>query len=240
MRRRRAGGGTKRPNAAGHLNGMDYVLSLMAFASGTVDIISFTSLGGIFASAMTGNLALLGLHAAQGNLHSAFASALSLTGFALGAASATWFGYDKPIPHAVNELLGAEVVLLAIFVLFWPLAGAGRGLLSYVPIIPIATAMGVQINIAKKLDLSGVSTTVFTSSLANALISLVQSACAGRLTFSIDTTRQVRALVTYLAGALLAGLASFHHWFAIQMMPLAAILIATVLHGITSAAARQS
>ena len=38
---------------------IEWMLLLTAFAAGAVDIISFATLGGVFASAMTGNFALL-------------------------------------------------------------------------------------------------------------------------------------------------------------------------------------
>ncbi|OYV29669.1 MAG: hypothetical protein B7Z81_07265, partial [Acidocella sp. 20-61-6] len=41
---------------------LEYILGLTAFAAGSVDVISFVKLGGVFASAMTGNLAFLGLY----------------------------------------------------------------------------------------------------------------------------------------------------------------------------------
>jgi uncharacterized membrane protein YoaK (UPF0700 family) len=44
----------------------DLTLALLAFASGTTDVLSFLALSGVFTSAMTGNTALLGLAAGQG------------------------------------------------------------------------------------------------------------------------------------------------------------------------------
>jgi len=43
------------------------------FAAGAVDIISFATLGGVFASAMTGNFALLAYYVAQSDSQSAMA-----------------------------------------------------------------------------------------------------------------------------------------------------------------------
>jgi uncharacterized membrane protein YoaK (UPF0700 family) len=41
------------------LTRIESILLLTAVAAGAVDVISFASLGGVFASAMTGNFALL-------------------------------------------------------------------------------------------------------------------------------------------------------------------------------------
>jgi len=50
---------------------IEAILLLTAYAAGTVDVISFANLGGVFASAMTGNFALLAYYVAQGDSQSA-------------------------------------------------------------------------------------------------------------------------------------------------------------------------
>ena len=45
----------------GRFTSQEYLLLLTAFAAGSVDATSFFRLGGVFASAMTGNLALLAI-----------------------------------------------------------------------------------------------------------------------------------------------------------------------------------
>lgn len=63
------------------------ILLLTAFAAGAVDVISFATLGGVFASAMTGNFALLAYYVAQSDSQSAMGSVVALTGFAVGCAA---------------------------------------------------------------------------------------------------------------------------------------------------------
>ncbi len=53
---------------------VDAVLLLTAFAAGAVDVISFATLGGVFASAMTGNFALLAYYVAHRESQSALGS----------------------------------------------------------------------------------------------------------------------------------------------------------------------
>jgi len=52
----------------------EWILLLTAFAAGAVDVISFATLGGVFASAMTGNFALLAYYVAQSDSQSAVGS----------------------------------------------------------------------------------------------------------------------------------------------------------------------
>jgi len=65
---------------------IESILLLTAFAAGTVDVISFANLGGVFASAMTGNFALLAYYVAQSDAQSAMGSVIALSGFVVGCA----------------------------------------------------------------------------------------------------------------------------------------------------------
>jgi uncharacterized membrane protein YoaK (UPF0700 family) len=63
---------------------IEWILLLTAFAAGSVDVVSFASLGGVFASAMTGNFALLAYYVAQSDSQAAMGSVVALTGFVVG------------------------------------------------------------------------------------------------------------------------------------------------------------
>lgn len=64
------------------------ILMLTAVTAGLIDVLSFAKLGGIFTSAMTGNLALLGFYTATGAVHSAIRALSALGGFITGCAGA--------------------------------------------------------------------------------------------------------------------------------------------------------
>ena len=61
---------------------------LLTIGTGGTDVLSFTRLGGVFTSVMTGNLVLLGLAAARTSAGLAGRTAISITGYALGVAAA--------------------------------------------------------------------------------------------------------------------------------------------------------
>src|SRR5579862_1741012 len=65
----------------------EWILLLTSFAAGAVDIISFATLGGVFASAMTGNFALLAYYVAQSEPQAAIGSVVALAGFVVGCAT---------------------------------------------------------------------------------------------------------------------------------------------------------
>src|SRR5579859_3513079 len=108
----------------------------LTFGSGATDVASFTRLGGVFTSVMTGNIVLWGLSAAQRSVSLASHSAVSIAGYIAGVAGGTWVahgfkasasasasasdsgsgsggGRDSVLPGHVNWALFAEVILLA-------------------------------------------------------------------------------------------------------------------------------
>jgi len=73
------------------------ILTLIAialtFASGANDVASFTRLGGVFTSVMTGNIVLWGLSAAQRSVSLFSHTAVSISGYIIGVAGGTWVAH---------------------------------------------------------------------------------------------------------------------------------------------------
>src|ERR1700732_4275422 len=101
---------------------IELILLLTAFAAGAVDIISFATLGGVFASAMTGNFALLAYYVAQSDSQSAMGSVVALSGFAIGCAVGVLQRRGRAQGQALKILLTSEASLLLFFALYslWP------------------------------------------------------------------------------------------------------------------------
>ncbi len=203
---------------------LEYLLAFTAFAAGTVDIISFAKLGGIFASAMTGNLAFLGLYAARGAVTAAVGSFLALVGFVLGGAAGTLLARQCGRDAALRLLLGAEVALVALFLLLWfvlphRLGGPGIDLL----ILLLSVAMGMQSIAGKKINLSNIPTVVFTSTLTNIVIGLTETLASGQFRLPKDTGRQLVSFLSYFSGALVAGFFVFMGWQLLFALPLIAL-----------------
>src|ERR1700692_2435077 len=96
----------------------EWMLLLTAFAAGAVDIISFATLGGVFASAMTGNFALLAYYVAQSDSQSAIGSVVALVGFAVGCAVGVLQRRVRAQEQALTLLIGSETGLLLLFALY--------------------------------------------------------------------------------------------------------------------------
>jgi Predicted membrane protein len=82
---------------------MTLIAIALTFASGANDVASFTRLGGVFTSVMTGNIVLWGLSAAQRSVSLFSHTAVSIAGYITGVVGGTWVahgfkvrGDDKP------------------------------------------------------------------------------------------------------------------------------------------------
>lgn len=99
------------------------VLSIVA---GSVDVISFLGLGGLFAAHITGNLVVLAAHLVTGKAAS-LAPILSVPVFVavLGLTRLTAAGLEKTRHCPLQPLLGLQLVLLVSFLVVWVAVGSG-------------------------------------------------------------------------------------------------------------------
>ena len=186
---------------------MELILGLTSYAAGTVDIISFAKLGGVFASAMTGNLAFLGYYLSQNFIASAAGAAIALASFVVGSSAGTMLSRNRDQAASLRLLLGMETLLLGGTVAVWVSTYHPNGSFGRDAIIALlAISMGLQVIIGKRLNLSNIPTVVFTSTLTNIVIGLTELMANRNLKFPTDAKRQCGAFMLYFTGALTAGL----------------------------------
>ena len=203
---------------------LELVLTLTAFASGAVDVIGFSKLGGILASAMTGNLAFLGYYISRFSFASAIGSAIALCGFVLGSSAGTIVARGRTQHAALRLLLGVETLLLAGAVVLWFLTPHPNGSFSaYAIILLLAFCMGMQGIVGKRVNLSNIPTVVFTSTLTNIVIGLTDMLASGVFSVPKDTRRQCASFLMYFLGALGAGFAVYFHAQILIFLPVLAV-----------------
>ena len=206
----------------------------LTFASGAADVASFTRLGGVFTSVMTGNIVLWGLAAARGSLTLFAHTAVSIAGYIAGVAGGTWVGHGAKgdpepdpgvLPRHVIWVLLAELTLLAGFTVGWLVSGASpAGWAQFCLLATLAAAMGVQSSAVKDMGLTEVSTTYLTGTLTGLVSSL---ASPGQ-----DTPhgfRRFGVLIGLVAGASLCGLFVATAADGAPALPLAALVTTLVL-----------
>ncbi len=185
--------------------------TLLAAASGVVDLWAVTSLGGPFAGVVTGNLVTVGGAAGRGDATVLWPPLIAVLGFALGAAA--WASAWRRRPAAVARPLSAELVLLAALAVAWGVTGtAPQGATVLVMLGVAAVAMGAQSSTALRL---GESTTYLTGTLTGAMVALVTGGSRRR----VAGLRQLAALV--VGAAVAAVLLGVLRW----AVPVLAVLL---------------
>ena len=223
------------------------ILTLIAialtFGSGAADVASFTRLGGVFTSVMTGNIVLWGLAAARGSLTLAAHTAVSIAGYIAGVAGGAWIAHgvkaapavkgtasastdhEGALPGSVLWVLLAQLTLLTGFTVGWEVTGASpAGWAQFGLLATLAAAMGMQSSAVNNMGLTEVSTTYLTGTLTGLVSSL---ASPGQ-----DTPHGLRrfgVLIGLVAGASLCGLLVATAAAAVPALPLAALVTTIVL-----------
>src|SRR6202050_2205935 len=204
------------------------MLLLTAFAAGTVDIISFATLGGVFASAMTGNFALLAYYVAQSDSQSAMGSVVALIGFAIGCAVGVLQRRGRAQQQGLSLLLVSEAALLLFFAFYsmWT-PHVAHAPSDHLQILLLAVAMGLQAVIGQTINLT---TIVFTTTLTKLVGTIADSIANGDVSGLKDVKIQSAVVVAYLFGALLAGALFVHKADEVVLLPFIAVALAFVMH----------
>ena len=224
---------------------MTLIAISLTFASGAADVTSFTRLGNVFTSVMTGNIVLWGLAVARGSLTLFSHTAVSIAGYIIGVAAATLVAHRvKTVgigPAALLEahvtwVLRTELTLLAGFGAGWVVSGASpAGWAQFGLLATLAAAMGMQSAAVNDMGLAQVSTTFLTGTLTGLVSSLVSP---GKKT--PYRLRRYGVLAGLAAGATLGGLLVATAPYAVPALPLAALITTLFLAARASAAASPS
>src|ERR1700691_3340740 len=204
------------------------ILLLTAFAAGAVDVISFATLGGVFASAMTVNFALLAYYVAQSDSHSAMGSVVALVGFAVGCALGVLQRRGRAQEQALSLLLATEAGLLLFFAhYFMWTPHVAHAPSDHLQIVLLAVAMGLQAVIGQTISLT---TIVFTTTLTKLVGTIADSIANGDVSGLKDVKIQSSVVVSYLFGALLSGALIVHKVEEVVLLPFMAVALAFVMH----------
>jgi uncharacterized membrane protein YoaK (UPF0700 family) len=154
------------------------VAAALSFATGAMDVTSFTRLGMVFSSVMTGNLVLLGLAAQRvsGDLasHAAVAIASYILGVALGSLVTRKAGNPEMLwPPRVTATLVLEFIAFTAFTVGWELLrGRPTGNSQFLVLAAAGLAMGLQSEAMRNVGTT-LNTTYLTGTLTATIASLV-------------------------------------------------------------------
>ncbi|MGU3432398.1 DUF1275 family protein [Actinomycetes bacterium M1A6_2h] len=188
---------------------------LLSAAAGSVDVLALTTLGGAFASVITGNVVVAGASIGVQNWSALSHAAVAVAAYAFGVA----------VGHAVLRFrigaLGVELALVLALSLVWIASNAHpSGASQYIGLTLAATAMGAQSAAFTRVRLPGVSTTYFTGTLTGLVSGLVTRRKVDRYAGA--------ALCALLIGAIATGLAVAHAPLYSVLVPFFLVLAAFV------------
>ena len=225
------------------------LLLILTVVTGVVDSISILALGRVFVANMTGNVVFAGFAIVGAPGFSLGASLFALAGFLVGAAAGgaviARVGSDRAA--LLRAGTAAEVALAAVALVLAALSGdpgvshgtmhmiAGAFGLAITDALAavLATAMGIQNAVARKLAVPDLTTTVLTMTLTGIGADLRAVLRAGdtHAMAKSDLVRRLLAIGTMLAGAL-AGAS-----LTLYVSPVSALALALALLAVTAAAA---
>jgi uncharacterized membrane protein YoaK (UPF0700 family) len=197
----------------------------LTLGAGAMDVASFTRLGGVFSSVMTGNLVLLGLAAARLSGELATHAALAFAGYVTGAALGTWIaGPPRPReqtwPVAVTLTLVVELVVMGAFSAGWELTHGQPTGGPQLALLALATlGTGLQSAAVRALG-TPVATTYLTGTLTGVVASLV----AKQQSRHVDH-RGVEVLTAMAVGAAVGGVLILTAPTVFPALPLATLTV---------------
>jgi uncharacterized membrane protein YoaK (UPF0700 family) len=194
----------------------------LTIVTGLVDAFSYLSLGHVFVANMTGNVVFLGFGLAGVGGISLVASIVAVLAFALGAAlGGRWSAQRAPHRgHLLTVAATAQTVLVVAAATLTVVAGVTGSATRLVLIVLLATAMGGQNAVARRLAVPDLTTTVLT---------LTVTGLVADSTTSKVRLRRLMPVLAMLGGAFAGGAlirwvnASAPLWTAAVMLAAAAI-----------------
>jgi uncharacterized membrane protein YoaK (UPF0700 family) len=225
------------------------LLLILTIVTGVVDSISILALGRVFVANMTGNVVFAGFAIVGAPGFSLSASLFALAGFLVGAGFGgtmiTRVGSDRAA--LLRAGTAAEAALAAVALVLAALSGdpgVSHGTTHIIagafgPAVTdalaavLATAMGIQNAVARKLAVPDLTTTVLTMTLTGIGADLRAVVRAGdtHARATADLVRRLLAIGTMLAGAL-AGAS-----LTLYVSPVSALALALSLLAMTATAA---
>lgn len=198
----------------------------LAATSGATDAIGYLALGAVFTSAMTGNLALLGIGLAHRDGERVGRVVVSLlcymVGTAIGARIARTPQHGDPVwPPAITRAMGAEAAFFVAYAGVWWTVGAGSIYAKAVLLGLGATALGIQ---SAAMQRFGGSLGLNTTFVTGALVKLVAQLATGRR--FRDTRHHLLVLVGLVCGCFLGALMVLRAPAWAPAVPLVALAVA--------------
>src|SRR5580698_6154665 len=223
-------------------NRADLLLAaVLSMAAGTVDVVGFLALGGLFVAHITGNLVVLAAHYITGGF-SQIGPLMSVPVFIVVLGAVTWLFTNKTTHTSLRTLLILHAVLVAGFfglaVVLGPFPNPDSATAVTVGMLGVA-AMATQ-NALVKLDLPGFpSTAVLTKNTVQLTINLATLVRSDTLPEKMALARRrirmtLPAFAGFIAGCTTGGLLEVHFGLRALAFPVVMAVLAIPLSEYTA------
>ena len=205
------------------------LLILLTVVTGLVDAVSYLKLGHVFVANMTGNVVLLGLAIGGVSEFSVAVSLVAIGSFLLGALAAGRLASSTGQHRGQFLALSTYAQVSAVgaaFVVSLASFDASGGIPTYVLVVLLAFAMGLQNATARRLGVPDLTTTVLTQTVTGIA---ADSHFAGGANPNIG--RRLVAIAAMFIGASLGAVLIFHVSVSAALAVAVALLLINAMAG---------
>jgi len=169
----------------------------LAVVGGFLDTYTYFTRGGVFANAQTGNLVLLGISAARGELYRAGQYLIPVLAFALGVVATEGLRARRGAGDWQRTVLLLEAAILAVVGLLPP------AFPDFVVNVTVSFLCSMQVNSFRLLEGMPYATTMCTGNLRSCAYHLGQRLFAGERAGTGKAARYLWVMLAFCAGAAL-------------------------------------
>lgn len=169
----------------------------LAVVGGFLDTYTYFTRGGVFANAQTGNLVLLGISAARGELYRAGQYLIPVLAFALGVVATEGLRARRGAGDWQRTVLLLEAAILAVVGLLPP------AFPDFVVNVTVSFLCSMQVNSFRLLEGMPYATTMCTGNLRSCAYHLGQRLFAGERAGTRRAARYLWVMLAFCAGAAL-------------------------------------
>lgn len=176
----------------------------LAAVGGFLDAYTFICRGGVFANAETGNMVLLAIGLATGDMHRAFTAFLPILAFMIGA-----FLYSQITsfrPPSIAFVKGHEIVILMIEIIVLIVVGFIPSTVANIFVTTtISFVSSVQMCTFRKLSNSAYNTTMCTGNLRSACDAAYRALATNSKDEAIKSLRYFIIILCFIIGSAIGG-----------------------------------
>jgi uncharacterized membrane protein YoaK (UPF0700 family) len=199
---------------------------LLAAVGGFLDAYTFICRDGVFANAQTGNIVLVGVYAAQGDLRQALIHIPPIAAFVLGVAFVEW---TKDTSSKFYMLDWKRIVLIIEIIVLFIVGLLPTSFSNLIVTVIISFVTSVQVSSFRKLVDIPFATTMSTGNLRTASHAAYTAFTKKDRAAAIRAARLFTVIFFFIFGAFLGGLLTFSAgirsvWCAALMLVFAVVL----------------